>query len=183
MLISQWMSWENGVDLVASTAVNGPPNVIVHVARTVHTPLGSASAGMIFFQPDPQETPNFMGFVSDNLAVGSYFGPNIFRDTPFEAAPYLPASFEWLGEGNGSIGVKVSIDGFVIESSLSQLSPLQLVSREAGSPLPFAQQGLEAKAEKASLRINDVKIEIFEPGGSMTGGPNAVWAPCGLYAR
>ena len=43
MSISKWMSWEGGVDLVAVTSPDlQMPNVIVHVARMVHTPVGSA---------------------------------------------------------------------------------------------------------------------------------------------
>jgi hypothetical protein len=39
MTISDWMSWEGGVDLVASTIPgSAQPNIIVHVARLVHTP-------------------------------------------------------------------------------------------------------------------------------------------------
>jgi len=43
MAVTQWMSWEGGVDLIAVTAPDvAMPNVIVHVARMVHTPVGSA---------------------------------------------------------------------------------------------------------------------------------------------
>jgi hypothetical protein len=181
-MISQWMSWENGVDLVASTIPDGPPNVIVHLARTVHTPVGSASSGLVFFQPNSEAAPQVIGFVSENAQVGAYFGPNIFRDTPFEAAPLLPATFEWTF-GENEVGAKVSVDGFVIETKLSQLAGLEVVSREMGNTMPFTQQGLEAAAGKFSLTVNGEKVQIYAPCGSMTGGANAGWSPCGLYAR
>ena len=39
MPIKNWMSWEGGVDLVAMTKPGlSMPNVILHVARMVHTP-------------------------------------------------------------------------------------------------------------------------------------------------
>lgn len=44
MSVKQWMSWDGGVDLVAVTSAGlSMPNVIVHVARMVHTPVGSVS--------------------------------------------------------------------------------------------------------------------------------------------
>jgi hypothetical protein len=177
------MSWENGVDLSASTIPDGPPNVIVHLARTVHTPVGSASAGLVLFHPDADAAPQCFGFVCDNPVVGAYFGAHIFRDTPFESAPHLAATFEWDFETKGQVSAQVSIQGLVVKSTLSQLASAVLVSHEAGSPLPFAQAGIEAAAGKMSLEINGENIPIYPPGGSLTGGANAAWAPCGFYAR
>jgi hypothetical protein len=58
MPVSSWMSWEGGVDLVAATSPGSPlPNLIVHVARMVHTPVGSAPSGMVLWQPDPKGPP------------------------------------------------------------------------------------------------------------------------------
>src|SRR5688572_18542458 len=63
--ITSWMSWEGGVDLCAATQGGlAMPNVIIHVARMVHTPNGSAPAGMILYQPDPAAPPLVMGFCS-----------------------------------------------------------------------------------------------------------------------
>lgn len=50
MAYENWMAWEGGVDLIAKTSGDlAMPNVIVHVARMVHTPVGSAPAGMLFY--------------------------------------------------------------------------------------------------------------------------------------
>ncbi|MES1221336.1 MAG: hypothetical protein ABUT20_37895, partial [Bacteroidota bacterium] len=93
--VTKWMSWEGGVDLVAVTSPDlQMPNVIVHLGRMVTTPVGNAASGMIFWQPDPTANPLVMGFVSTDEKVGSYFGPNIFAGTPFEAAPTLQATIE-----------------------------------------------------------------------------------------
>lgn len=90
--VTQWMSWEDGVDLVAKTHPElAEPNVIVHVARMVHTPVGSTPAGMVLYQPDPSKVPEIMGFVCEDEKVGAYFGPHIFANTPFENAPILKA--------------------------------------------------------------------------------------------
>src|ERR1700712_574809 len=101
--MQQWMSWEGGVDLVAATAPGLPmPNVIVHVARVVHTPIGSAPAGLLFWQPDPAAPPAIMGFICTSVAIGKYFGPSIFAGTPFENAPVLEAAIAI--EMDGDVG-------------------------------------------------------------------------------
>jgi hypothetical protein len=183
MTVSQWMSWEGGVDLVASTQDGGAPNVIVHLARMVNTPVGSAPSGLVLLQTDPNAAPEVMGFVSTNAKVGAYFGPNIFKDTPFETAPVLLAQFDFEFTESGTAIARVQVEGYSFESRLSQIGPLELVHRDAGSPMPFAQQGLEAVAGEFSLNVNGKPLPIYAPGGSMTGGANAAWAPCGLYAR
>jgi hypothetical protein len=184
MQVTNWMSWEGGVDLAASTIEGAEqPNVIVHIARVVHTPLGSAASGMVFYQPDPNAAPAFMGFVSTDPQIGAYFGPNIFGGTPFESAPVLPAQIEVAASLLGSVGVKVTIEGFEIETRLSELGPLELVERPFGAPLPFVQQGLEAPAGKFSLKINGVTVPVFPLPIGLSGGSCAVWSPTGVYAR
>lgn len=186
MAIEQWMSWEGGVDLIAHTTENsGPmPNVILHVARLVHTPVGSAPAGMVLWQPDPQAAPQVMGFISENPQVGAYFGAHIFAGTPFETAPVLEAKIEISHDENGA-RARVTIGDTVFESHLSGIGALQQVNRAAGegNMMPFAQQGLEAKAQNAILKINGEDVPLVLPPVTMSGSPAAVWAPCGLYAR
>ena len=184
MSVTQWMSWEGGVDLVATTIPGGDqPNVIVHIARLVHTPRGSAASGMVFYQPDPSQAPAFMGFVSTNPTVGAYFGPNIFAGTPFEQAPSLAAEIEVMASFPGSVGVRVTIEGFVIETSISQFGPLEVVDRAFGAPLPFTQQVLEAVASEQSLTINGEAITIYPIPIGLSGGASVVWAPAGIYSR
>lgn len=184
MRVTQWMSWEGGVDLVATTVSGSEqPNVIVHIARLVHTPVGSAASGMVFFQPDPTQPPAFMGFVSTDPTVSAYFGPNIFAGTPFEQAPALTATIEITASLPDSVGVRVTIDGFVIETKLAQLGPLEQVHRAFGDPLPFTQQVLEAAASEQSLTINGETITIYPIPVGLSGGASAVWAPAGIYSR
>jgi len=95
MPLSAWMSWEGGVDLVGATSPEAQqPNVIVHVARLVHTPAGSAPAGMLLYHPPPESPPVCAGFVSPDPVVGAYFGPNVFAGTPFEGLPVVTAEIE-----------------------------------------------------------------------------------------
>ena len=75
MANKEWMSWEGGVDVAGFTAGRlATPNVLVHVARVVHTPFGSAPAGMIVWQPDPKSPPVLAGFICTDATVGGYFG-------------------------------------------------------------------------------------------------------------
>lgn len=182
--LQNWMSWEGGVDLVAATQPGLPmPNIIVHVARLVHTPAGSSPSGMIFFQPDPSAAPQVFGFIShDPSAVGRYFGPKIFAGTPFENAPVLGAKIE-IETGADFVGATVTVAGRVFRTRLSGLGALELVQRAPGPMTPFTQQGLEAAAAKAQLWVDGVELPILVPPVGISGGPAAVSAPTGLYAR
>lgn len=182
-LLRQWMAWEGGVDLVAATQPNLPmPNVIVHVARVVHTPVGSAPAGMIFFQPDPTQAPAVMGFISSDPKVAAYFGPAIFAGTPFEQAPKLDAKIE-IDSGSGYAGATVAVGGFIFKTKLVGLKPLTLVSRAPAPMAPFWQQGAEAAATTAQFWVNGAEVSVLVPPVGISGGPAAVSAPFGSYAR
>jgi hypothetical protein len=185
MTINHWMSWEGGVDLVASTIAGATaPNLIVHVARIVHTPIGSTPAGMVLFQPDLAQPPLFMGFIATDLQVGNYFAPKIFADTPFAAAPTLPAKIIVdSSELPNAVSAHILISGYEIEVEFSHLANLASIDRAIGAPLPFSQQGLEAAATKVSVKINAQEIAVHLLPMSMTGGAAAVWSPSGIYAR
>ena len=187
MSIEQWMSWEGGVDLIAMTPNNAGemPNVILHIARMVHTPVGSAPSGMILWQPDPAAPPQIAGFISTSPEVGAYFGPHIFAGTPFENAPVLNANIEITTDEEGA-HARVTIGDTVFESHLNGIGTLELVHRaagEGGSMMPFTQQGLEAKAQRATLKVNGEEVPLILPDATMSGAPAATWAPSGLYAR
>jgi len=184
MAISKWMSWEGGIDLTAVTDSRlNMPNVIVHVARMVHTPVGSAPSGMVLYQPDPGANPLVMGFISEDPAVGEYFGPNIFAGTPFENAPVLTAKIEINSATAGIVSARVTIGQVLIETELRMLGALELVNRAAAAMPPFSQQVLEATAAAATLKINGKAVNIIVPPIGISGGPAAVWSPIGFYAR
>ena len=178
MSLSAWMSWEGGVDLVGVTSPEAQqPNVIVHVARLVHTPVGSAPAGMLLYHPNPDSPPVCVGFVSTDPVVGAYFGPNIFAGTPFEGLPVVTAEIEIDTALPDSVGARISVAGHVIETRLSGLSPLELVNREPGM-MPFHHQGVEAIAAEVSLKVNGQPLTVVALPGM-----DSVWAPTGVYAR
>lgn len=183
MNMNDWMAWENGVDLVALTTESAAaPNVIVHVARMVHTPVGSAPSGMIFWQPDSAAAPVVMGFVSTCSKVGAYFGPKIFAGTPFENAPVLDAVITFSGEGD-SASARVEVSGHVFEASLHGLGATELINRSPAATAPFQQQGLEKVAQSASLTVDGQSVNVIVPPVGISGGPAAVFSPCGIYAR
>ncbi|GAA5131707.1 hypothetical protein JIN84_07080 [Luteolibacter yonseiensis] len=181
--MKNWMSWEGGVDLIAKTnAELEMPNVIVHVARMVHTPAGSSPSGMIFWQPDPAAPPLAFGFVSGDEAVGGYFSKHIFAGTPFEGAPVILGTIT-IDIDSEKATARVEIPGFVFESHLTGFSETTLINRAPLPTAPFHQQGLEAAASHADLKVNGEKIELVIPPVGITGGPCAVVAASGIYAR
>lgn len=183
MNIQQWMSWEGGVDLVGVTQADAAaPNVIVHVARMVHTPVGSAPSGMILWQPDASAAPVVCGFVSTDAKVGAYFGANIFAGTPFENAPVLDAKIEITHEGD-TASARVETAGHVFEVAFSGLAAAELIQRSPSEMAPFYQQGLERVATAATLKVDGADVAVTIPPVGISGGPAAVTSPCGVYAR
>jgi hypothetical protein len=181
--ISNWMSWEGGIDLVAVTSPDlQMPNVIVHLARMVNTPVGNAASGMILWQPDPNAMPAVMGFVSTDAEVGKYFGPHIFAGTPFEQAPVLTAMFDIQVHTDKAVA-KLEVAGFVFEVEMSEFSEPYLINRQPSAMPPFHQQGVEIHAQKVSLKVNGETIDIIIPPVGITGGPASVVSPNGVYAR
>lgn len=183
MSVSKWMSWEGGVDLVALSDENAPmPNVIVHIARMVHTPaVGSAASGMILL-PDETGAPKVMGFVSTDKQVGDYFGANIFAGTPFENAPTIVGEIDVETNYPESAKVSVRIENYEIVLELSDFETLDLVNRQSPN-LPFRDDSLEAKAKSVKLTVNGEELKVVVPPMGLSGGPAAVYSPAGIYSR
>lgn len=181
--VTSWMSWETGIDLAAVTNPElSMPNIIVHVARMVHTPVGSAPSGMILWQPDPAAAPLVMGFISTNETVGRYFGPNIFAGTPFEQAPVLPATFAF-DVNEHQVNARIETADYVFELTMQQFSSPYLIQREPAAMPPFFQQGVELHAQQAELKVNGVAVSCIIPPVGISGGPASVFSPNGVYAR
>lgn len=179
MAMNHWMSWEGGVDLIGKTSDQfTTPNVILHVARMVHTPVGSAPAGMILWQPDPAAAPLVFGFVSSSNAVATYISKHLFTGTPFGGAPAISGeiSIEITAE---HASARVEIPGFLFKTHLAEFSESSLIQRDPQPSTPFHQQGLEAVAGHACLKVNGEKIPlIMQPEGNP-----AVVTACGHYTR
>ncbi|MCC6621297.1 MAG: hypothetical protein IT385_08580 [Deltaproteobacteria bacterium] len=183
--IAEWMSWEGGVDIVGMTKEGLPgPNVIFHIARLVHTPLGSAASGMILYQPDPEKPPVVAGFVSTDATVGAYFGPKIFAGTPFEQAPASVAEIEVKYDpAEKKATSRCKIGDNVFEAELSDIGDGYLINRAPAQMTPFHQQGVEAKVGKVVFKVNGAEVPLVLPPVGITGGPAAVFAATGVYAR
>jgi hypothetical protein len=181
-MIENYMSWEGGVDLIGLCNGASEPNVIVHVARMVHTPAGSAPAGMILFQPDPTGPPEIMGFVSSDPQVGAYFGPKIFAGTPFENAPVLDAQIT-ISEEDGTLTSTVVVEGRIIVCQLSSLGNLTAIDRDPGGMTPFSQQVLEAVSQTATVTVDGQALDLIVPEKGLSGGAGAVSSPAGIYSR
>lgn len=180
--VKAWMSWEGGVDVAGVTKPGlTAPNLILHVGRIVHTPVGSAASGIVFWQPDPAAPPVVVGFVSENPAVGAYFGPQVFAGTPFEKVPVLPAKIT-VENGADGASSRIEAGGHVFTVKLAQLAPAQLVERPAGG-MPFRQQGVESAAGSVSVTIDGKPVEIIVPPPAPGGGANAVFSQTGVYSR
>ena len=181
--VTKWMNWEGGIDLAAVTSPDlQMPNIIVHLARMVNTPVGNAASGMILYQPDPAGMPAVMGFVSTNPEVGKYFGPNIFADTPFEQAPVLDATIDIEITTDKAIA-KLVTGHYTFEVEMSDFTEPYLINRSPSAMPPFYQQGVEIHARKVVLKVNGKEVEIIIPPMGITGGPASVVSPNGVYAR
>jgi hypothetical protein len=182
--ITNWMAFEGGVDLCAMTKDGlAAPNVIVHVARIVHTPVGSAAAGMLFWHPDPAGKPLVAGFVAGDPKVGAYFGPSIFTGTAFEHAPALRGKIDVRIDLPDQVSSRVETVGHVFEVRLAGLGDMTMIHRAPAATTPFLQTGVEAAALRASLTVDGREIPIVLPPAGISGGAPAVYAPAGIYAR
>jgi hypothetical protein len=181
--VTNWMNWEGGIDVAGVTDKNlKMPNVIIHIARMVNTPVGSAPSGLVMYQPDSTKPPVAMGFVSTNKTVGAYFGPKIFAGTPFEKAPVLDATVD-VKYDDKTATTKIVTGGHTFEVMASDLGAATLINRAAGSPMPFYQQGVEQKINKVIVKIDGKEITLMIPPVGISGGPGAVLSPNGIYAR
>lgn len=185
MQANNWMSWEGGFDLVAASKPNLPmPDVIVHAARLVHTPLGSTPAGMVLI-PGTGPQPALIGFIAGDESIGRSFGHAIFAGTPFEHAPVHRATIRITAPTPaGACSAHIRVANHTIEATLEDLGPAQLIDRAPAPPaVPFAQRVVERIARKATLSFDSRPISLTIPPVGISGGPAAVWAATGIYAR
>lgn len=180
---AKWMSWEDGIDVAGMTEAGlQMPNVIIHVARNVNTPVGSAASGMLLYQPDPKGAPAVIGFVSTDEKVGAYFGPNIFAGTPFETAPALKGTISVTFAGDTATS-RTEVGGHVFEVEMTKVSSVAPIDRQPAAFTPFTQKGTEAAVGEVTVKVDGKKIEMTVLPTGISGGPGAVWSPCGVYAR
>jgi hypothetical protein len=180
--VTAWMSWEGGVDIAGFTKPGlSQPNLLLHVGRIVHTPVGSAPSGIVIWQPDPGAAPVVMGFVSSDAAVGAYFGPHVFAGTPFEKAPVLPAKIT-VENSEDRASSRIEVAGHVFTVTLSGLAAAQHVDRAPGA-FPFHQQGVESEAGMVAVTVDGQPVAVTVPPADPVRGPSAVFSQTGVYSR
>lgn len=180
--VTAWMTWEGGVDLACMTKPGlTQPNLILHVGRIVHTPVGSAASGIVVWQPDPAAAPVLFGFISENPKVGAYFGPHVFAGTPFETAPVIAATITVTTTAEQASS-RIEAGGHVFTVTLTGLAAAQLVNRAPGA-MPFYQQGVESAASMVAVTIDGKPVEVIVPPTDPVRGPAAVFARTGVFAR
>ena len=180
--VNHWMSWEGGVDLAAQYEGKETSMVLAHVAAMVHTPVGSAPAGMVLFQESADDAPSLMGFISTDQSVADYFGPNIFAGTPFESAPGLVAEIN-VTRGDSSCSAEVKVGDTHIAMTLGDLGPTIRSTRDASDHTPFTEQMLERIAGTASLQVNGEEIALSIPDATPGSAPPVAYTPTGIYSR
>lgn len=181
--VNHWMSWEDGVDLVGMTQPGlEPPNVMVLAARMVHTPVGSAPAAIVLWQPDPTAPPAAMGFVCNNGAMNAWLASKLFAGTPFAAAQPMTGAVTVRATPTSGL-VSINTGRLTIETELAGPQGCQLINRAPAAATPFWQQGIEVAMASARLTVDGVALPVTLPALSITGGPAAVLSPAGVYAR
>lgn len=181
--VNHWMSWEDGVDLVAMTdPALEAPNVMVLAARMVHTPVGSAPAAIVLWQPVPTAPPAAMGFVCNNGAMNAWLAAKLFAGTPFAAAAPMAGAVNVRTNAFGG-SVSINTGRLSIETDLSGPGSVQIIHRAPGPATPFYQQGVEIAMQSARLAVDGAPVPVTLPHASITGGPPAMLTPTGIYAR
>ena len=175
---TDFLSWFDGVDAMLKPTPDAPmPNVLVHVARITNTPAGMTPGGMLLINPDNKEMPDLFGFICEEL--GNYYGPKIFKGTPFENAPVLVAKITMNIDFPNSVSTKIEVAGHVIELELSNFDEAQFYHREGG--MPFTQNVVEALAHTATFKFDGRVLEGQLPESGIGGGLPAVYSPSGIY--
>ena len=175
-----FLAWYDGVDAMLKPGPDSPlPNVLIHTARIVSTPMGLCKAGMILVNPQNKAMPDFVGFVAEDVEMGRYFGPRIFKGTPFENAPVHQAEMVFGIDYPNTVTVSVTAAGHVIELELSRFDAAQYYHRPPA--MPFTQDVIEAQAHKAVFRFDGKVIPGELPQTGLAGGLPACYAPAGLY--
>lgn len=178
---TDFLSWTDGVDALLKPSDDAPlPHVLVHVARVTNTPWGIAPAGMLLINPDMKEVPDFFGFVCADEELGKYFGPKIFKGTPFEQAPVFKANINIHVDFPGNVRATIEVAGHVCELEMSSFDAAQYYNRDP-FPMPFRQNVIEAKASSATFKWNGKIIGGALPATGIGSGLPACYSPSGMY--
>ncbi len=178
---TDFLNWTDGVDAMLKPTDDAPlPHVLVHVANMTSTPYGIAPGGMLLINPDLKEVPDFFGFICADEELGKYFGPKIFKGTPFEEAPVFKADIKIEINFPGNVVVKISVAGHLCELELSHFDAARYYNRDP-FPMPFRQNVVEAKANSATFKWDGRILGGELPSTGLGTGLPACYSPTGMY--
>lgn len=80
---------------------------------------------MLLINPDLKEVPDFFGFVCADEKLGKYYGPKIFKGTPFENAPVFKGNIEMNITFPGNVSVRIEVAGHICEFEMSDFDAAQ----------------------------------------------------------
>lgn len=176
-----FLSWHDGVDAMLKPTPDSPmPNVLIHTGNMVNTPKGVCKGGMILINPENKEVPDFFGFITEDEEIGKYYGPKIFKGTPFENAPVHKADITITLDFPNKVSSSIEVAGHTIELELSDFEDAKFYHRPA-TGLPFIQNVVEALAKKAVFKFDGKTIQGNLPPEGLAGGLPACYAPTGIY--
>jgi hypothetical protein len=178
---TDFLSWHDGVDAMLKPTPDSPlPHVLVHVARLTNTPMGICAGGMLLINPEMKAVPDLFCFIATDEAMGSYYGPKVFKNTPFENAPVMKADIRITVLFPGNVRAHIEVGGHLVELEISDFDPARYYDR-APSPMPFRQNVIEARAKSATFKFNGQIIGGELPPTGIGEGLAACYSPAGLY--
>jgi hypothetical protein len=135
--------------------------------------------GMLLINPDNKEIPDLFGFICEDEELGKYYGPKIFKGTPFENAPVLKANITINVDFPNVVSTRIETAGHLIELELTNFDVAQFYNRVGG--MPFTQNVIEALAHKAVFKFDGKILAGDLPTSGIGGGLPAVYSPAGIY--
>lgn len=174
MALNHWMSWESGIEVTAATTADGAPSLVLHLARMLHTPVGSARGGMLLWQPDPRGAPLALCSVTTDSKVGDYCRSRIFPGTLFENAPPILGDIS-IEVHPDDVFARIAIPGFIFDLRLSGIAtPILSDSPPAPSP-PCHQRRIRSDIHRTTLKLNGRTVDLAFS--------QSIFSPCGFKVR
>ncbi len=178
---TDYLSWTDGVDALLKPSADAPlPHVLIHVAAITSTPWGMAPGGMLLINPELKEMPDFFGFICADEELGKYYGPKIFKGTPFENAPVYKADIKVEVKFPGNVYARIEVDGHLCELEMNSFDEAKYYNRDP-FPMPFRQNVVEARAASATFKWDGRIIGGELPETGIGSGLPACYSPNGMY--
>jgi len=173
MALNHWMSWESGMEVTAATA-HEAPSLVLHLARMLHTPVGSARGGMLLWQPDPRGAPLALCSVTTDSRVGDYCRSHIFAGTLFGNAPPVLGDIS-IEVHPDDVFARIDIPGFIFELRLSGIATPALSDSLPTPSSPCHQKAIRSEIHRTTLKLNGRTVDLASA--------ESIFSPCGFKVR